>query len=192
MRRSRFEWKHCRKDGTLLDSAVTLTAVGVAGETLVLGIRRDITESRRVLKALKDSETKLHAIFDHHHQLTGLLDREGRFLAANKTALDFAGVDESKVIGQYFWDTPWWDPSQQPTVRQACERAAKGEFVRFESTHIRVDGEVRDVDFSLSPVQNDDGNVVYLVPEGRDITEMKRAEEQLREHDAMISALVET
>ena len=154
-------------------------AAGIDRQDRVLAAVRDITERKRAEEALRDSETRLRAIFDHHYQLTGLLDTEGRLLAANKTALEFAGADESEVVGQYFWDTPWWDPSQKPSVRRAVERAAKGEFVRFEPTHIRADGEVREFDFSLSPVRDDDGNVIYLVPEGRDITErMQSAEEK--------------
>jgi PAS domain S-box-containing protein len=101
--------------------------------------------------------------------------------------LDFAGADKSDAIGQYFWDTPWWDPPQQSTVRDAIQRAAQGEFVRFECTHVRYDGEVRDFDFSLSPIRDDDGSVIYLVPEGRDITEQKRAEASLRQKEAELA-----
>jgi PAS domain S-box-containing protein len=143
----------------------------------LLGISEDITERKKAEKALRDSERRLHAIFDHHYQLTGLVDTEGRLLAANRTALHFTGAEESEVIGRYFWDGPWWDPSQSPELRNAVERAANGEFVRFETTHPAADGEIRVIDFSLSPVRDDDGHVIYIVPEGRDITEIRRAEE---------------
>ncbi len=128
-------------------------------------------------QTLRESERKLHAIFDHHYQLTGLIDTEGRVLASNRTALDFSGAKESEVIGRYLWDGPWWDPPQKPELRNAVERAARGEFVRFETTHPTADGEIRHIDFSLSPVRDDDGHVIYIVPEGRDITEIRRAEE---------------
>ena len=146
----------------------------------VEGIAHNITERKQVEDALRDSETKLHAIFDHHYQLTGLLDCQGRLLAANRTALDFAGVDESEVIGHYFWESPWWEHSQEVELRDAVERAARGQFVRFETTHPTKEGGVRYMDFSLSPVKDDDGNVTYIVPEGRDVTEMKQATEALR------------
>ncbi len=180
------QWKRRAKDGALFDTEVTLTLADIAGEQLLMTIVRDITDRKRAEKELRDSERKLNAIFNHHHQLTGLLDADGRLLAANKTALEFAGVDESEVIGRYLWESPWWDPSQQLEIRRAIERAAKGEFVRIESPHTRADGEIRDFDFSLSPVHDDDGNVVYLVPEGRDITKIKRAAQELRKaHDEL-------
>ncbi len=183
-----FIWQHHRKDGTPRDLEVRLNAVNIGGEPLILAMNRDVTERKRAEDALRESRTKLRAIFDHHYQLTGLLDPEGRLLAANKTALKLVGVDETQVIGQYFWEGPWWDPSQEPLLRSAVERAAKGEFVRFEATHPSADGGVRDIDFSLSPVRGDDGNVVYLVPEGRDITERKRAEVEREELIANLEA----
>jgi PAS domain S-box-containing protein len=66
----------------------------------------------------------------------------------------------------------------QETVRRAVRQAVNGEFVRFEATHPAADGNLYDVDFSLKPVTDDAGRVVLLIPEGRDITERKRAEEE--------------
>ena len=57
-------------------------------------------------------------------------------------------------------------------ARQAIERAAKGEFVQFETTLTNAeDGDIRYVDFSIKPVINEDNEIMYLVPEGRDITQ---------------------
>jgi PAS domain S-box-containing protein len=141
-------------------------------------LTQEISEKKQAEEALRESERKLHAIFDHHYQLTGLIDTEGRILAANQTALRFADVEESEVIGQYFCDGPWWDPSQRSELRNAIERAIGGDFVRFETTHSTVDGEIRNIDFSLSPVKDDNGHVIYIVPEGRDITKIKRSEKE--------------
>ena len=187
-----FESRHRRKDGSIFAVEVTTNLIEHDGEEYMFSFTTDISDRKRAEAALRDSETKLRAIFDHHYQLTGMLDCEGRILSANEVALEFVGVDESEVIGKCFWETPWWDPSQRDMVRDAIERAAQGEFVRLECTHIRSDGAIRDFDFSLSPVRDDENNVMYLVPEGRDITELKQAERQLREHDAMIRDIVET
>lgn len=157
-------------------------------ETLAL----DITEHKQAEEALRDSETRLNAIFDHHYQLTGLLDCQGRLLAANRTALMFAGVDKSEVIGSYFWDTPWWDQSQKPEIRDAVERAAQGEFVRFETANTTNEDELRFIDFSLSPVKDDNGTITYLVPEGRDVTEIRQSQEALKKSEEQYRLLFES
>lgn len=131
-------------------------------------------------EAIRTSERKFHAIFDHAYQFLGLLSTDGTLLEANNTALRFRGVKEQDVIGKLFWDTPWWIHSAelQERARLAVQKAAKGEFVRFEATHPDAEGGLHYIDFSLKPVTDNTGKVVLLIPEGRDITERKRAEDE--------------
>ena len=175
-----FEGRHKRKDGTVFPVEIISKFVTYEGKEYICSFERDITERKAAEKALQDSEKKLHAIFDHHYQLTGLLDPEGRLLAANKTVLDFTESSESDLVGIHLWEGPWWNPAQEHEIEELVERAAAGEFIRIETTHVNKDGQVRDFDFSLSPVKDDNGNVVYIVPEGRDITDIKQAEEAIR------------
>ena len=175
----RFEGRHKRKDGTVFPVEITSNFVIYEGNEYICSFERDITERKQAEQALRESRTKLNAILDHHYQLTGLLDRDGRLLAANRTALQFAGVDETEVLGAYFWDTPWWEPSQKAYLQDLVKRAAGGDFVRVEITERDNAGRVHNIDFSLTPVWDDDGNVVYIVPEGRDITELKEKEQAL-------------
>jgi PAS domain S-box-containing protein len=105
-------------------------------------------------------------------------------LEANQTALDFAGADEKDVVGKPFWDTVWWSNSKktQHALRTAVQKAARGELVRYETEHISANGNVILVDFSLKPVKDDKGETVLIIPEGRDVTARRRAEEAARQH----------
>jgi diguanylate cyclase (GGDEF)-like protein/PAS domain S-box-containing protein len=139
-------------------------------------------EQESNLSALRESEQKFRAIFDQTFQFIGVLDTQGILLQANKTALEFAEIDEAEVLGKPFWDTPWWthSPNLQQRLRIAVSQAAKGKLVRFEATHNAPDGKIRYVDFSLKPVTDADGKVTQLIPEGREITERKQAEMALQ------------
>jgi signal transduction histidine kinase/CheY-like chemotaxis protein len=68
----------------------------------------------------------------------------------------------------------------QQKLKEAIREAADGKLVRFEATHISPDDETHFIDFSIKPIVDTEGRVVQLIPEGRDITERKRAEEELR------------
>lgn len=127
-------------------------------------------------------ESKYRAILDRTFEFIGLMTPDGTLVEANRAALKFAGITESDVLGKPFWETPWWTHSKemQDRLRDAIHRAASGEFVRFEATHPAAGGEIHAIDFSLKPVTNDRGEVLFLIPEGRDVTEQKRAEEDLR------------
>ncbi|HAX75444.1 MAG TPA: hypothetical protein DCY88_06365 [Cyanobacteria bacterium UBA11372] len=89
-------------------------------------------------------------------------------------------------------------PTQQQ-LRDAIALAASGEFVRYE-VDIRGEGKtIATIDFSLKPVFDDAGNVVLLIPEGRDISEKKRDERVktalincLEQSEARLSQIVTT
>jgi two-component system, cell cycle sensor histidine kinase and response regulator CckA len=142
---------------------------------------KDITDRVRAEQALRESERKTRAIFDLSFGFIGLLTPDGVVLDVNRTALEFAGVTLEDVKGKPFWDTLWWSHSSeaQETIRSAVAFAAKGQLVESESTHIAADGAPRVVEFTLKPVKDDTGQVIALIPEGRDITEGRAAQSQL-------------
>ncbi|HBG20673.1 MAG TPA: hypothetical protein DDY32_15750, partial [Desulfobulbaceae bacterium] len=128
-------------------------------------------ELNRKSQELYRSEQKFRVIFDQTFQLIGLLDLDGRIIEANKTALQFIGIEQAEVLGRPFWETAWWahSPQLQDQVRASVKKAAEGEFVRFEASHPGVDGRMRNIDYSIKPVLDENGKVVLLIPEGRDI-----------------------
>lgn len=108
-------------------------------------------------------------------QFVGLLDRNGKVLEINKVALDAVGVTLAEVEGQPFWNTFWWQVSEEvnAALRDAIARASHGEFVRWDAEiYGRAGGkETIIIDASLMPVLDDAGQVVFICAEGRDITE---------------------
>jgi len=144
----------------------------------VLGTYADITERKRADQVLAETAARFRLVFNQTFQFMGLLDTDGTVRDVNAAALALVNVQAADVIGRPFWDTPWWThaPDQQARLRDAVRRAAAGEFVRMETTHRDAHGELRTIDFSLKPATDADGRVVMLIPEGRDITDQKRAE----------------
>jgi diguanylate cyclase (GGDEF)-like protein/PAS domain S-box-containing protein len=141
---------------------------------------------------ISENERKLRAIFDQTYQFIGLMTTDGILIEANRSALDFAGIKASDVLNKPFWQTPWWTHSSplQAKLRQAVKDAASGKFVRFEATHTAKDGSLHYIDFSLKPVKDDKGKVIYLIPEGRDITDRQAMEERLKEMQAELEIRV--
>ena len=154
----------------IIVSACPMTGSG--GEiTGAVATWHDITE-------LRAGDVKVRAIYESAFQFIGLLDRSGHVVGANGTALGFINKPLSDVQGRPFWETPWWDhsPEEQAQCREAVTRAAAGETVRLYSKHKTASGEIRDIDFSLKPLRDEAGRITHLIPEGRDVTELKQAQ----------------
>jgi PAS domain S-box-containing protein len=153
----------------------------------LLGVCADVTERMKADEALAASERRFRAVFDSGFQFQSLLDLDGRLLEANRTSLEFGGVDIEDVRGEYFWETPWWrgDATRQARLQHACVKAAQGETVLYQEA-VQGDADRKAlIDFSLKPIQDAEGRVLQILAEGRDITERKRAEDAMREIDTL-------
>lgn len=80
-------------------------------------------ELSRQLDARDRAERRYEAIFNQTYQFTGLMRPDGLPVEANDTALDFGGVEREEVIGKPFWETYWWQTSEETKqqLREAIE-----------------------------------------------------------------------
>ena len=183
---NRAEIEFVCKDARVLQMECSATGIpdNNGSFTSFLIIQRDVTERQQAAEALADSERRFRAIFNSTFQFIGLLTPDGILLEANQASLDFVGASNDEVVGRPFWETPWWSDSkkEQERLKAAIQRAANGQLVRYETEHTGADGQVASIDFSLKPVTNERGETVLIIPEGRDITDRRRAEEAAQRH----------
>jgi PAS domain S-box-containing protein len=147
----------------------------------------DTTEVRRQKLA--------RIILDAMYQFLGLLDINGIVLEINRSALEGAGVCLDDVVGKPFWEARWWAVSEESRnrVREMVEQAGRGEFVRCD---VEVFGDLHGektifVDFSLTPIRDDEGRVAFLLPEGRNITEKIAIEAELTRKNGELQLALE-
>ena len=175
----------CR-DGRVIQMECSATAIpDKAGNyTSFLIIQRDVTEERAVMSALADSERRFRAIFNSAFQYIGLLDPEGIVLEINQTALDFVGLSPDRIIGRPCWEAAWCAISseERDRLREAIRQAAGGRMVRYEVLVHGKNDTAAIIDLSLKPVLDEQGKTVLIIPEGRDITDIRRAQEELQQH----------
>jgi len=166
-----------RKDGSRFWANVSITALRKENGDLrgFAKVTRDMTDR-------KQRERRYEAIFNQTYQFIGLMETDGTLIEANETALEFGGIDREAVLGKPFWKAYWWqvDEETQRELREAIGRAAEGEFVRYD---VEVQGEGQNIiiDFSIRPVLNERGEVTLLIPEGRNITELKALKQREQE-----------
>ena len=123
----------------------------------------------------------------------GLMTVGGVLIEANGSVLDVSGLKPADVLGKPFAESYWWSRSSaaRAQLREAITRAAGGEASRYDAQVRGMEDEVIDVDFSLHPLRNEHGDVIFLVPSAIIITERKRAEHALRESNEKFHQLAD-
>lgn len=138
-------------------------------------------EQAALIAKLDASDRKFRAIFNQTFQFTGMLNTQGILLEANQTALDFGGLQLSDVIRKPFWECYWWtiSPITQSQLQAAITQAVQGQFIRYEVDMLGENNRTATLDFSIKPIFDASSKVEYLIVEGRDISDRKRAQEAL-------------
>ena len=128
-------------------------------------------------------EKLARVILDELYEFVGLLDADGRTLEINRAALEGAGIRLGDIRDRPFWEAHWWAVSQEvrDDAREMVRRAGRGEFIRrdVEVYGTAAGKETIIVDYSLTPIRDRSGRIVFLLPEGRNITDKKAAEAEL-------------
>lgn len=154
------------------------------GTSVAVGIGRDIAVRQARQRDLHRSQRRFEAVFDDPNLLAAILAPDGTLLEVNDTAIEKIAVDRAAVIGEPFWETPWWlgDPEVKAEVREGIDRAADGEFVEYEIHHDGPDVETYASLGTIRPVF-EEGDVVSLVVSAHDVTERHEREVELRERE---------
>lgn len=115
-----------------------------------------------------------HIALDEMDHFVVLLDSNGILLEVNRAALDIAEIKHSDVVGKAFWETIWWQGSNETrnNLKSSILRAIAGETVRYD---VEICGRSHGkekilVDFSLKQIKDEDGKVVFLLAQAHDIT----------------------
>ena len=142
----------------------------------VAGMGINITEQRRADERIRE----LGSIVEFSGDAILAKTLEGIITQWNKGAEKIYGYTEAEAIGQPV--SMLVPPGRQNEVPQILERLARGEFITaYETVRRRKDGREIQVSLTISPIRNGAGEIIGASGVGRDITEQKRVERELRE-----------
>ncbi|KAB2932800.1 MAG: PAS domain S-box protein [Rhodocyclaceae bacterium] len=167
-----------RKNGevVLIEGSCVLAEIG--GERQIIGIARDITEVQRAQDALRQSEEKFAKVF--HSSPDGIMilrAEDGLIFDINESFEQLLERSRDEVVGRTVNDVGLW---ARPELRAGflAELRARGMVVGYEFELRTKSGRVRDMTVSTALI--DIGGVPCLISIARDITDQRRAEEEIR------------
>lgn len=170
-----FETIHRRRDGTEFPVEASGRAVEIGGRRYGLGIYRDITERKRVLEALRQSEERYRLLFDRNPVPMWLYDVETlRFIAVNETAVRNYGYTEEEFLKLTIAQIR---PEEDLERFMESVHASRDEPLTVsEWRHRRKDGTILHVEVMARPLVFNDRPARLVM--ATDITEKKQLQEQ--------------
>jgi len=142
------------------------------------GIIQDITYLRTTENALRQSEQWVRGIVENSPAAIYLKDTEGRYLMVNKTFTKWYGWTEEEAKGKTFKDLFPDEVTPEHRTRDD-EVLTTGSVVDWETVSRFVDGSTRPTWVIKFPLFKTDGEIAAICGMNRDISELKRREEEV-------------
>ncbi|CAG1009420.1 Phytochrome-like protein cph1 [Anaerolineales bacterium] len=156
---------------------------------LIYAAARDITERKQAEEALRESEEKMRSIFRVAPVGIGVI-RDQKFYEINPRVSEITGYSVEELVGQSAQRLHISPDEFERVVREQLDQIARQEEAVVETRWRKKDGSVIDVLLSSTLIDPDDFSkgATFTV---LDITERKRAEEALKESEAIFSSFLE-
>ena len=167
-----FERVHRRRDGTTFPVEVTVRQVHL-DQTYGIAVARDITERKRAEARLREYEKALEGL----EEMIVVVDREYRYVIANRAFLDFRGQQKEQVVGHLASEILGKEVFET-IVKKQLDECLQGKVVTYELKYTYPKRGERNLFISYFPIEGPNG-VDRVVSVLQDITERTRAEEAL-------------
>ncbi|MBL4781230.1 MAG: PAS domain S-box protein [Porticoccaceae bacterium] len=137
----------------------------------------DVSEAYLLRQETALAQEELQALLADMHTMVCITEPDGTAIFANKSSLVGAGVTLADVKGKKFWDCVWFegDPALQQQMRRNCTDVQAGASIQ-DDIQANMQGGLLWVEYSMHPMFNEQGEVVKILHEGRDISARKTME----------------
>jgi PAS domain S-box-containing protein len=168
------------------------------------GANQDITDRKRAEIALRESSQRLAQILDFLPDPTFAIDLEGKVIAWNKAYESISGTKAKDILGKgdYEYALPFYGYRRpvliDAAIRQDDEILAKycsfqkdGDIFLAETRAPINGGEVRVLSCKARPLYDSSGQIIGAIECIRDVTEIRKTQEKLRESEKRYRSVVE-
>jgi PAS domain S-box-containing protein len=180
-----------RKDGSLFDIQLSgsIVADEIGKPICMMASFVDITDRKRAEEALRESEERYRSLIESARDIIYTVSMEGTITSLNPAFETTTDWSRTEWIGKPL--TSIVHPDDWPLASEMFQRMLHGETPPLHEVRFRSkSGEYRVGEFMITPhIQH--GTMVGILGVGRDITERKRVEAELRRYRNRLEELVE-
>jgi PAS domain S-box-containing protein len=162
------------------DLRVSLFPVeGPSGVERVACVLQDITERKLAEKKIQEEQERAQRYLDIADVILLALDLAGRITLINRKACSLLGWEESELLGRD-WVDMCLPERIRPALRTAFHNLVGGDLSYIENPILTKTGEERMIGWHNSQLRDEEGRVIGTLSSGEDITERKKAEDQVQ------------
>jgi hypothetical protein len=174
-----FEVEHYHKDGHIFQLEVSANLISHGGESFIQCFHRDITARKKAEEALRESEEKFRLIFENNSSAIAIIEPDTTISMVNKEYCKVSGYKKQEVIGMSW--TQQIPPEDLERLKEFNRRRLLNPTDapdKYEFKFRQKNGEIKHALMSVSMLSNR-----KIIASFIDITERKKAEEELRESE---------
>ncbi|HTT08055.1 MAG TPA: PAS domain S-box protein, partial [Gammaproteobacteria bacterium] len=182
---------HRRKDGSAFPVEVNCVNIHLDRD-YALAIVRDITERKRTEEALKASEARFRSAFENTAVGMMMIDAGGRFQRVNQAFCALVGYSEDELRAKTFLEITHPEDLEKnlPAVKQLMAGEMESFFV--EKRYLHKQGHPVWVHASVAVVRDARGRPCGFIAQSQDITERRRAVEELERSVSLLHSTLES
>lgn len=175
-----FEATNMRKDGSVFSIEVSLGPIDWGKQKVILGLVRDITDRKKAEDELRRSEELYRNVYNHAPLGLVVWDTDYRILDWNDEAARMFGWSREEAVGSNLVDLIVHEKNRS-FVRRLMSYLLEGRIDRqIIDESVTKSGESIWCEWNAAPLHDSEGQVVGAISLALDITERKRAEDELR------------
>jgi two-component system sensor kinase FixL len=172
-----------RSDGSIFPARVSLGELRTGGTSRFVGFVHDLAEAKQAQVELNEAHRRAQSYLDLAEVILLALDADGRVTMINRKGCEVLGYTETELLGQD-WIATRVQESEREAVRKGFTTFIRSNDPELHANHetpvIARDGRPRRIAWRSSLVLDDAGRVVGTLSSGEDVTERRRAEEEVQ------------
>lgn len=178
-------------DGSEFDAEIHISRAEFGGASVLVASVRDVSAGVKALEALSESERRFRETLETVNLLAIRLSSDGSITFCNDFLLRLTGWSREEILGRNWFDL--FIPETHPLTRLIFTAGMEcGSIpVHYENDIITKSGERRFISWNNTVLRGLDGETVGASSIGQDITEKKRADEELWESEQRYASLFE-
>ncbi|MCF8242902.1 MAG: PAS domain S-box protein, partial [Melioribacteraceae bacterium] len=186
---TKMHWENCivtHKDGS--KHVVDAQNIPLFEQNTMVSTVIDVTAQKEAEKLLKESEEKYRMLIENQTDLVVKISVDGRFEFVSRTYCEMFGKSENELIGKRFM--PLVHKDDRHSTEQEMKKLFTPPYKCSMEQRAKTKYGWRWLAWSDSAVLDEDGKIVSIIGVGRDITNQKQAELQLRESEEAYRTLI--